>query len=141
MANRHPVSWASAISRSGGSWRSGRQLISTATSCSTHAVNTFSGSKADSGRPRPMTMRPVQWPSTSTCGLRIAATMRLVMSAAGIRSLVHAGHHDVQPGEQVLALVQGAVLEDVDLDPGQDPERGQLLVQRADQVELLAQPD
>src|SRR5580700_647724 len=92
MANRQPASAASPSSRSGGSMRSGRQLISTATPCSRHALNTASGLNTDSGRrPRPPrwptpSSRPVQWPSTSTCGLRIAATIRAVMGPAGIRS-------------------------------------------------------
>ena len=42
---------------------------------------------------------------------------------------VHAGHHDVEPGQQVLALVERAVVEDVHLDPGQDAERGQFRVE------------
>ena len=52
---------------------------------------------------------------------------------------VHAGDDHVQPGEQVLALVERAVLEDVDLDPGQHAERGQLGVQLGDQLELRLQ--
>ena len=92
MANRQPASAASASSRSGGSIRSGRQLISTATPASRHAANTAGASNSDSGlRPRPCRFgpirRPVQWPSTSTCGLRTAATIRLVIGPAGIRSL------------------------------------------------------
>ncbi len=67
--------------------RSGRQLISTATPCSRHAPNTASGSNADSGRrARPPSIRPVQWPSTSVCGLRTAAAIRAVIGPAGIRS-------------------------------------------------------
>ena len=67
--------------------RSGRQLISTATPCSRQAVNTVPGSNTDSGlRPRPPSSRPVQWPSTSVCGLAIAATIRSVIGPAGIRS-------------------------------------------------------
>ena len=38
------------------------------------------------GRPRPVMSRPVQCPSTSTCGLDTAATMRSVIWAPGIRS-------------------------------------------------------
>jgi hypothetical protein len=53
---------------------------------------------------------------------------------------MHAGHHDVEPAQQVLALVQRAVVQDVDLDPGQDPERRELAVQRVDQLELIAKP-
>ena len=57
-----------------------------------------------------------------------------VIGAAGHPQLgVHAGHHHVEPGEQVVALVERAVLEDVHLDAGQDAERRQLLVQLADQ--------
>ena len=53
---------------------------------------------------------------------------------------VHAGHDDVKPREQVLALIEAAVFEDVDLDPGQDPERRQIGVQLLDQRELRRQP-
>ena len=62
MANRQPASAASRSSRPGGSRRSGRQLISTATPASRQAPNTASGSKTDSGRrPRPPpSSRPVQ---------------------------------------------------------------------------------
>ena len=49
---------------------------------------------------------------------------------------VHAGDDHVEPREQVLALVKGAVLEDVDLDPGENPERRQLGIQLRDQREL-----
>ena len=37
-------------------------------------------------------------------------------------------------------MVERAVLEDVDLDAGEDPERRQLLVERGDVVELLLEP-
>ena len=53
---------------------------------------------------------------------------------------VDAGHHDVEPLEQVLVLVEGAVLEDVDLDAGEDAERGQLVVRAVDLVELGQEP-
>ena len=36
---------------------------------------------------------------------------------------VHAGDDDVETRQQVLAEVEGPVFEDVDLHPGQDPER------------------
>ncbi|WP_231984925.1 PHP domain-containing protein, partial [Mycobacterium sp. E796] len=42
--------------------------------------------------------------------------------------------------EQFGFLVQAAVLEDVDLDPGEDAHRRELLAQPVDDVELLAQP-
>ena len=52
---------------------------------------------------------------------------------------VDTGHHDVEPGQQLLLLVESPVLQDVDLDAGEDPERGQLLVESGHDVELLAQ--
>ena len=52
---------------------------------------------------------------------------------------VHAGHDHVELREQLVVLVERPVLEDVDLDPGEDPERRQLVVQVADDLELLAQ--
>src|SRR5581483_11296560 len=36
---------------------------------------------------------------------------------------MHAGHHDVELPEQFVRLVERAVIEDVDLDTGQDAER------------------
>jgi len=42
--------------------------------------------------------------------------------------------------EQLVLLIQRAVLEDVDLDPAQDPQRRELLVQPVHQLQLLAQP-
>ena len=77
----------------------------------------------------------------STCGLATASTIRSVISCAVHRQLrVDAGDDDVELGEQVLVLVERAVLEDVDLDAGEDAERRQLLVERGDLVELVAQP-
>jgi hypothetical protein len=49
---------------------------------------------------------------------------------------VDTGHHHIELPQQVLTLVQRAVVEDVNLDAGQDAEGGQLLVQLADQLEL-----
>jgi hypothetical protein len=53
---------------------------------------------------------------------------------------VHAGDHDVELPEQLVGLVEGAVIEDVDLDTGQDPEWREAGVQLADQLQLGAQP-
>ena len=47
--------------------------------------------------------------------------------------------HDVQLFEQLWLLVQRAVLVDVDLDPGEDPEGRQPLVQLSDNIQLLSQ--
>ena len=79
-----------------------------------------------------MSSRPVQWPSTSTCGLAIAATIRRVIGVGVHAQLrVHARDHDVDAREQLLVLVERAVVEDVDLDAGEDAERRELLVERA----------
>ena len=53
---------------------------------------------------------------------------------------MHARDDDVERREQVEVLVEAAVLEDVDLDAGEDAERRELLVELGDDVELLAQP-
>jgi hypothetical protein len=53
---------------------------------------------------------------------------------------VHRPHDDVELGEEVLGEVESAVDEDVDLHPGEDPERRQLLVELGDLGQLLAQP-
>ena len=47
---------------------------------------------------------------------------------------------DVQPFQQLGLLVERAVVEDVDLDPGQQPKRRQAFVHLGDHIELLAQP-
>ena len=52
---------------------------------------------------------------------------------------VHARDDDVELGEQLFFLIECAVVEDVDLDAAQDPQRRELLVQLVDQVELLAE--
>ena len=65
----------------------GRQLISTATPCSRHARRPPRRRTRTPAGPRPRTIRPVQWPRTSTCGFDTAATMRGVISAPGMRSL------------------------------------------------------
>ena len=54
MANRQPASAACRSRSSGGSWRSGRQLISTATLCSRQAANTASASNSDCGSAAPV---------------------------------------------------------------------------------------
>src|ERR1035438_1879864 len=71
---------------SGGSRRSGRELISTAVPLAAHAPNTASASKAEGGRPLPTTIRPVQWPRMSVWGLSTARTIRLVISGSSILS-------------------------------------------------------
>ncbi len=53
---------------------------------------------------------------------------------------VHRGDDDVEPVQHLRLLVQGAVVEDVDLDAGQQPEVPEPFVDRRDQLELLAQP-
>ena len=62
--------------------------------------------------------------------------------AAGHAALVHAQlrmdarHHHLEPGEEGLVLVEGAVLEDVHLDAGQDTKRSQLGVDLRDHFQL-----
>ncbi len=53
---------------------------------------------------------------------------------------MHARDHDVDLREQFLGTVERAVVEDVDLDAGEDAERRHLLVQAGDDVDLLAEP-
>ena len=75
------------------------------------------------------------------CGFAIAATMRAVIGALLHPQLrVHARDDDVEPREQLVLLVERAVVEDVDLDAGEDAERRELLVELVDDVELLAEP-
>ena len=53
---------------------------------------------------------------------------------------VDARHHHVELVEQAWFLVKRSVVEDVDLDPGEDAERRQPLVEFADDPKLPAQP-
>ena len=88
-----------------------------------------------------MTSRPVQCPRTSVCGFATAASIRAVIAfGVGAQLGVHAGDDDVEPAEQLVGLVEAAVVVDVELDAGEDPERRELLVERGDDVELLLQP-
>ena len=52
---------------------------------------------------------------------------------------VHAGDHHVETSEQLLVLVQLAVIEYVDLDTGEQAERYEGLVQLRHHVDLAAQ--
>ena len=82
----------------------------------------------------------MQCPRMSVWGLSTARNIRPVMLRRIHPELgVHAGHDHVESGQQLLVLVQRAVLQDVDLDPGQDAERGQLVVELGDDLELAAQ--
>ena len=77
----------------------------------------------------------------STCGLATARTIRsVIVRALHAQLRVDAGHDDVEPGQQVVVEVERAVLEDVDLHPGQDAERRQLLVEPAELDELRLEP-
>ena len=66
----------------------------------------------------PVTSRPVQWPSTLVRGFRIAPIIRRVIaSGVHLQLGVHARHPDVELRQQLVALVEAPVVEDVDLDP------------------------
>ena len=79
----------------------------------------------------------MQWPRMSVWGLSIARSMRLVIWRCSIRSLEWTlATTTSRRRQKVLFLVEGAVLQDVDLDAGQDPERSQLLVQLGHHLEL-----
>ena len=65
------------------------------------------------------------------CGLAIAFTIRRVIESPSIRSLEWTRRDDeVELRQQLGLLVEAAVVEDVDLDAGEDPERRQLVVER-----------
>ena len=128
---------------SGGSWRSGRELISTATFRSAHAAKTASASNSDCGRlPRlPSTSRPVMWPNTLS--VRVVERPEHPprhRRAVGAELRVHARHHDVEPVEHLGRLVERAVLEDVDLDAREQAVAVRSLVDRRDDLELRLEP-
>ena len=54
---------------------------------------------------------------------------------------MHARHHDVELRKQVRLLIERAVVEDVDLDAGQDAKRRELLVELAKQRGELVRKD
>ena len=60
--------------------------------------------------------------------------------ARPIAAWVDARDDDVELRQQLVLLVERAVVEDVDLDAGEHPERRQPLVELGDHAELLAQP-
>ena len=53
---------------------------------------------------------------------------------------VHAGHHHVKICQQPLLLVEGAVLQDVHLDAGEDSKRRQFLVEAGHEAQLGGEP-
>ena len=53
---------------------------------------------------------------------------------------MHAGDHDVEAFEQFVFLIEGAVVENVDLDAGENAHRCDRVTDLVDHVELLAQP-
>ena len=53
---------------------------------------------------------------------------------------MHAGDDDIEASEQILLEVERAVFQDVDLHPGQDPERRERGAHLVDLVELGEQP-
>jgi hypothetical protein len=53
---------------------------------------------------------------------------------------VHACDGGIKLGQQFVGLVQGAVLENVHLDAGEQPERGEPGADPPDDAELAAQP-
>ena len=67
------------------------------------------------------------------CGLAIAATIRgvIVLARASAAWSARDATTTSSSAEQLRLLVERAVLEDVDLDAGEDPERRQLLVELA----------
>ena len=85
----------------------------------------------------PVLMRPVQWPRMSRFGSASAVTMRTVIGPSPSRSAEWTLPTTTSSrGQHVRLLVERSVLVDVDLDPGQQPKRRQLRVERRDLVEL-----
>ena len=139
------------MSRLGGSRRSGRQLISTAFPCSTHASKTASASKRLSGRRTPGSVPLVA--GAVRGHLATSAVAQDVEVRIGDRgqhplrhhvflifeAAMHRADHDVQTFQQFVSLIEGAVGKDVDLDAGEDAEPvGQLRIDIRDQIDLVA---
>ena len=81
----------------------------------------------------------MQWPRMSVWGFSIADSMRRVMAGPPWTAWSARWPRPGRAGEQLFVLVQGTVLEDVDLDAGQDPKRRELFVQRRDHLQLGTQ--
>ncbi len=127
----------------GGSRRSGRELISTATLVLRAGLRTRPWRRtATRGRsPRlPFTRRPVQCPSTLVRGLRTAPIIRLRhrrrRPSSGLECTLATLY--VEPRQQLVVLVEGAVVEDVDLDALQaaGERAAQVVVDRIHDAEL-----
>ena len=72
----------------------------------------------------PSISRPVQWPSTLVCGWAMPPTIRCVMVSESERSLeCTLATTTSSSAEQLVGLVEPAVLQDVHLDPLQAAER------------------
>ena len=68
-------------------------------------------------------LRPDGWAMTSTCGLRIALSVRCVSSARVWRRLTWTRRDDeVEPREQVVLVVERAVGADLELAAVEEPE-------------------
>ena len=75
------------------------------------------------------------------CGLRMAASIRGVISAFGMRSFeCTLATTTSSCASRSGSWSSAAVLEDVDLDAGQDAKRREPFVEVAHDVELLSQP-
>ena len=128
-------------SSSGGSRRSGRELISTAVPVRGARREDGFGVEGRLG-PAPTDQDP---PGAVPEDVGVGALDRPQHPgghAPGIHPElgVHAGHDHVESGQQLVVLVERAVLQDVDLDPGEDAEGRQLGVEVGDDLELAAQP-
>ena len=140
IETRHPASTARRRSRFGGSSRSGRELTSIALSKRAAAAKTMLRVE---GRGRPVAPAGLHSPGAVAEDVEVRVGQG-GDHAHGHRPLGHAqlgvdaADHHVEPREQLGLLVERAVLVDVDLDAGQDPERLELLVERRDLVELGA---
>ena len=131
------------MSSSGGSWRSGRELISTATSCSAHAAKTASASNV---RLRPGAARTLDEPPGAVpehvhvrVGDRAEHPLgHLATFHAQLR--VHAGDDHIEPLEHLGRLVEAAVEQDVDLDSGEQSDVADARLHVGEQLQLLGEP-
>ena len=140
---RHPASTARRSSRFGGSSRSGRRVHLD------RLVEARRGGEHDLGVER--RRRPVSSPRLHPAGA-VAEDVEVRVGERGHHAARHrsCGHPQLANGRCRRRCPGGSsssgvwssepVLEDVDLDPGQDAERRQLRVQRRDLVQLRSEP-
>ena len=127
-----PASPASRACASRRSSRSGCELISRNVPVASAASTTFSTSTSEGLRTLMRAAREV----ADAVDVRVLHRVQHPLGRVLVEARVHRGHHPVELREHLVGDVELAVGADVHLDPLQDPERRQPLVERVDLLPL-----